>query len=264
MAERPLYFDLTEAELLEQADTSVDLSPLSWQVDAVCAQTNPEAFFPEVGDTALDAKRICAICEVTAKCLAYALYHDAQSGIWGGLSEQERRSLQLRGTHSDNLQQYAKDYVEVYEHRAKRTSQLIKLIDGDKWLRRRYYDRPEEMLRTTQALLSTVYGEGGTATADRRERLEAYFLNDKYEELSKKDYRELLQEDLTHVFEQVDTRRVAFEATDPTMTFAQYWLSLWKPAMEASSAQLPRRLQVGKLSVMRELLPDPDAAILEA
>jgi WhiB family redox-sensing transcriptional regulator len=40
-----------------------------------------------------EAKRICSGCEVRAECLEYALAHDERFGIWGGLSERERRRL---------------------------------------------------------------------------------------------------------------------------------------------------------------------------
>jgi WhiB family transcriptional regulator, redox-sensing transcriptional regulator len=64
-----------------------------WQEQALCAQTDPEAFFPEKGGSTREAKRICAGCEVRAECLDYALAHDERFGIWGGLSERERRRL---------------------------------------------------------------------------------------------------------------------------------------------------------------------------
>jgi WhiB family transcriptional regulator, redox-sensing transcriptional regulator len=70
-----------------------DENPLSWQTDALCAQTDPEAFFPEKGGSTRDAKRICTTCEVKAECLEYALQNDERFGIWGGLSERERRRL---------------------------------------------------------------------------------------------------------------------------------------------------------------------------
>lgn len=69
---------------------------LAWQTDALCAQTDPEAFFPEKGGSTRDAKRICASCEVKAQCLEYALKNDERFGIWGGLSERERRKLRKR------------------------------------------------------------------------------------------------------------------------------------------------------------------------
>ena len=64
-----------------------------WQERALCAQTDPEAFFPEKGGSTREAKRICLGCEVRDACLDYALAHDERFGIWGGLSERERRRL---------------------------------------------------------------------------------------------------------------------------------------------------------------------------
>jgi WhiB family transcriptional regulator, redox-sensing transcriptional regulator len=65
----------------------------SWQDRALCAQTDPEAFFPEKGGSTREAKKICLGCEVRSECLDYALAHDERFGIWGGLSERERRRL---------------------------------------------------------------------------------------------------------------------------------------------------------------------------
>jgi WhiB family redox-sensing transcriptional regulator len=64
-----------------------------WQENALCAQTDPEAFFPEKGGSTREAKRICLGCEVKDACLDYALANDERFGIWGGLSERERRRL---------------------------------------------------------------------------------------------------------------------------------------------------------------------------
>jgi WhiB family redox-sensing transcriptional regulator len=71
-------------------------NPLAWQSDSLCAQTDPEAFFPEKGGSTRDAKKICSSCEVRAQCLEYALENDEWFGIWGGLSERERRKLRKR------------------------------------------------------------------------------------------------------------------------------------------------------------------------
>jgi WhiB family transcriptional regulator, redox-sensing transcriptional regulator len=65
----------------------------TWQERALCAQTDPEAFFPEKGGSTREAKRICSTCEVRSECLEYALEHDERFGIWGGLSERERRRV---------------------------------------------------------------------------------------------------------------------------------------------------------------------------
>jgi len=69
---------------------------LSWQERALCAQTDPEAFFPEKGGSTREAKRVCLSCDVRGECLEYALAHDERFGIWGGLSERERRRLKRR------------------------------------------------------------------------------------------------------------------------------------------------------------------------
>ena len=67
---------------------------LSWQENALCAQTDPEAFFPEKGGSTREAKKVCLSCDVKAECLEYALANDERFGIWGGLSERERRRIQ--------------------------------------------------------------------------------------------------------------------------------------------------------------------------
>ena len=64
-----------------------------WNERALCAQTDPEAFFPEKGGSTREAKKICTGCEVRSECLSYALANDERFGIWGGLSERERRRL---------------------------------------------------------------------------------------------------------------------------------------------------------------------------
>ena len=58
---------------------------LSWQHKALCSQTDPE------GGSTRDAKRVCAQCEVREQCLDWAIEHDERFGIWGGMSERERR-----------------------------------------------------------------------------------------------------------------------------------------------------------------------------
>ena len=73
-----------------------DGNPLAWQADSLCAQTDPEAFFHEKGGSTRDAKKICGSCEVRSECLEYALENDERFGIWGGLSERERRKLRKR------------------------------------------------------------------------------------------------------------------------------------------------------------------------
>jgi WhiB family redox-sensing transcriptional regulator len=73
-----------------------DGGPLEWQQRALCAQTDPEAFFPEKGGSTREAKKVCGSCEVRSECLDYALANDERFGIWGGFSERERRRLKQR------------------------------------------------------------------------------------------------------------------------------------------------------------------------
>ena len=84
--------------LVPELSLSGDPLPLTpddpqWQENALCAQTDPEAFFPEKGGSTREAKRICLGCGVKDECLEYALANDERFGIWGGLSERERRRL---------------------------------------------------------------------------------------------------------------------------------------------------------------------------
>lgn len=62
----------------------------AWQERARCAETDPEIFFPNKGESTRDAKKICFACEVRAACLAYALERPDLFGVWGGKSYKER------------------------------------------------------------------------------------------------------------------------------------------------------------------------------
>jgi WhiB family transcriptional regulator, redox-sensing transcriptional regulator len=88
----PLRDDVTDADAFPM-DVEDELR---WQERALCAQTDPEAFFPEKGGSTREAKRICTTCAVRSECLEYALGNDERFGIWGGLSERERRRLKRR------------------------------------------------------------------------------------------------------------------------------------------------------------------------
>ena len=69
------------------------ITPPQWMSDGLCAQVDPELFFPEKGGATGPAKRICRRCAVRDECLAYALAHDARFGVWGGASERDRRQM---------------------------------------------------------------------------------------------------------------------------------------------------------------------------
>src|SRR5215216_1852409 len=65
----------------------------SWQDYANCLGVDPDLFFPERGASTREAKAVCRGCVVREDCLEYALAHGEKFGIWGGLSERERRRV---------------------------------------------------------------------------------------------------------------------------------------------------------------------------
>jgi WhiB family redox-sensing transcriptional regulator len=69
------------------------LTPEEWRASALCAQTDPELFFPEMGDDGYEARQVCRVCPVKAECLEHALEHGEQFGIWGGMGKKKRRKL---------------------------------------------------------------------------------------------------------------------------------------------------------------------------
>jgi len=71
---------------------------MDWRDDAACRDEDPELFFP-IGTTGIAleqvnaAKRVCARCPVQEDCLEFTLASNQDAGIWGGLTEDERRTL---------------------------------------------------------------------------------------------------------------------------------------------------------------------------
>jgi WhiB family redox-sensing transcriptional regulator len=64
-----------------------------WQRRANCLGVDPDLFFPERGASTKEAKSVCARCEVKDECLEFAITNAEKFGIWGGLSERERRRI---------------------------------------------------------------------------------------------------------------------------------------------------------------------------
>ncbi|MDQ1705293.1 MAG: WhiB family transcriptional regulator, redox-sensing transcriptional regulator [Frankiaceae bacterium] len=81
---------------------------MDWRHRAACRDEDPELFFP-IGTTgpALlqidEAKAVCRECHVVDDCLSWSLETGQESGVWGGLSEDERRALSRRGGVSAGL-----------------------------------------------------------------------------------------------------------------------------------------------------------------
>ena len=64
-----------------------------WRQYARCLGADPELFYPSSEDTAAPAKSICAVCPVREPCLEHAITAREKQGVWGGLTEKERRRL---------------------------------------------------------------------------------------------------------------------------------------------------------------------------
>ncbi len=78
------------------AKLSLDRDEETWMIRARCLDADPEAFFPQKGGSTKEAKRICGVCPVQEECLEYSLENEERFGIWGGMSERERRRLRKR------------------------------------------------------------------------------------------------------------------------------------------------------------------------
>ncbi|MER5781287.1 WhiB family transcriptional regulator [Streptomyces mobaraensis] len=80
---------------------------MDWRHNAVCREEDPELFFP-IGNTgpALlqieEAKAVCRHCPVMEQCLQWALESGQDFGVWGGLSEDERRAMKRRAARNRN------------------------------------------------------------------------------------------------------------------------------------------------------------------
>lgn len=104
-------------ELLSPRDP--DREP-SWVDEALCAQVDPDLWFPEKGDSLSDPKRICESCPARIDCLEYALGRD-ECGIWGGLSQWQRQEIRRAGR--------AVEYIA--ELRAALAEELVTITAGD-------------------------------------------------------------------------------------------------------------------------------------
>ena len=88
---------MTDASQERPEETSLvtdeEAAAESWQAFANCLGVDPDLFFPERGASTKEAKQVCQGCVVREDCLEYALANGEKFGIWGGLSERERRRI---------------------------------------------------------------------------------------------------------------------------------------------------------------------------
>ena len=74
-------------------ENEIESDPKDWKSRANCMGVDPDLFFPERGMSTREAKEVCRGCVVREDCLEYALANGEKFGIWGGLSERERRRI---------------------------------------------------------------------------------------------------------------------------------------------------------------------------
>lgn len=97
--------ELTDTTQIFQTTIQESWSKRTWRNRATCLGEDPELFFP-IGNTGPsfvqieEAKAICRRCEVVDTCLRWAIESGADTGVWGGLSDDERRSLRRRRARS--------------------------------------------------------------------------------------------------------------------------------------------------------------------
>jgi WhiB family transcriptional regulator, redox-sensing transcriptional regulator len=81
---------------------------MTWRDQAACLDQDPELFF-SIADTGAsahhseEAKAVCRRCEVTQTCLLWALETRQETGVWGGLSQDERRALRRRNARTSRI-----------------------------------------------------------------------------------------------------------------------------------------------------------------
>jgi WhiB family redox-sensing transcriptional regulator len=92
----------------EKTPTITGTNSFEWMEQALCLDEDPELFFP-LGNTGLallqieEAKSVCRKCDVRDVCLQWALEAGQDFGVWGGLSEDERRALKLRAGRTGRI-----------------------------------------------------------------------------------------------------------------------------------------------------------------
>ena len=74
-------------------EDTVEAPPGNWWDHANCLGVDPDLFFPERGASTREAKGVCRGCIVKDDCLEYAIGNSEKFGIWGGMSERERRRV---------------------------------------------------------------------------------------------------------------------------------------------------------------------------
>lgn len=87
-----------------------------WSARAACRTTDPDALFVQ-GAAQNRAKALCLGCVVRTECLADALDHQVEFGVWGGMTERERRALLRRRPNVTSWRRLLQTARDTYEQR---------------------------------------------------------------------------------------------------------------------------------------------------
>ena len=121
----------------------------TWRDRAACKGTDLNRFFPVKGEDVETAKAICQTCPVRSECLNYALDHTIQFGIWGGMSENQRRRMRRNGRPLTPAQQTLLDKLVD----GMTTKELAEVTD-------RYPSNVGNMMRTLSYMGFVTYING--------------------------------------------------------------------------------------------------------
>lgn len=72
---------------------AMSITEITWRNRGACNGLDPAVFFPDSEENAEEAKSICSECAVRLSCLEHALVVRERDGVWGGLTEKERRRI---------------------------------------------------------------------------------------------------------------------------------------------------------------------------
>lgn len=89
---------MATAQQAARIPTRTIIDPLVWRDNAACKDKDPDIFYPESENSPYVqiAKAVCSVCPAQGNCLRYALQNNEHIGIWGGLTERERRNRRRR------------------------------------------------------------------------------------------------------------------------------------------------------------------------
>lgn len=187
-------------------------SDLGWQAIGLCAETDPDIFFPEKGGSTREAKRVCSVCEVREQCLDHALDTDERFGIWGGKSERERRKLKQE--RNPGLSK-----IKVYLGRPHRVQQLLEAIGLSAEQVEQFSADQPRFARLTYTLLSEAYGDSEDKE-EIEERLKLYFVTAR-KRTALEPIIDFLQDDLFDFFDRLSSIKADYQNKE--MSFVDFY-----------------------------------------